>query len=93
MIDSMKREKRLTFCSSTTQITQEFLTSFDKHTPRIDVTSTSLTSRRSSLSKIDDRYRSFFWTKVSERLNDESEGELRSDGEIIREWKVVGCHP
>jgi hypothetical protein len=84
--------KRRTLRGSSAQIAHKLLTSLDEDAPRIDVSPAPLTPRRTRLAKVHNGYRTFLLTKLSERLNDEPEGKLRSEGEIVGSGEVVGSH-
>lgn len=84
--------KELTIGRSSTKVADEFLTSVNEQAPRIDVTSTPLTPRRTSLSKVDDGNASFCVLKLSEGLDDESEWELRCGCEVVGVRERVGRH-
>ena len=86
------RYDELTIGRSTAEIADEFLTTVDKDTPRIDVASTSLTPRRPGIFKVDDGYDPFFRSELGERLDNESEWELGSGCEIVGVREGVSRH-
>lgn len=85
-------ETTLTLCRRAAQVADVLLPSLDERAPRIDVAPASLAPRRPGLAKVDDGDWAFFGAESGERLNDETERELRREGEIVGSGQVVGRH-
>lgn len=76
----------------TAQVADELLPALDEDAPRVDVPPASLAPRRSRLAKVDDRYRFFFGSQRSERLDDHAERQLRRNCQVVRCRQAVGGH-